>query len=121
MAYITLAAAYFAYWFAKEHVAAALKEFMEMGIAAYFRQIKEDVIAEEAAKSHAEGFSEGRNAGKAEGIVEGISRGRQSALDELRALPTHEALALLERRDAEPDASPYPESPPNGNDQPPPA
>ena len=114
VSYITLAAAHFAYWFAKEHVAAAVKEFMEMGIAAYFRQIKEDVIAEEGAKRHAEGFSEGRE----EGIDEGISRGRQRAIDELRAMPTHEALALLERRDTDPNSDL--ESLSNGNGQLPP-
>ena len=105
VAYITLAAAYFAYWFAKEHVAAAVKEFTAMGIAAYFRQIKEDVIAEEVAKGEARGFNDGR----------------QSVLDELRSLPTHEALALLERRDADPNSDPDPEFPSNGNGQSPPA
>lgn len=121
VAYITLAAAYFAYWFAKEHVAAAVKEFMEMGIAAYFRQIKEDVIAEEVAKGHAQSHAEGFSEGRDEGIDEGISRGRQSVLDELRSLPTHEALALLERRDADPNSDPDPEFPSNGNGQSPPA
>ena len=60
IAYITLAAAYFAYWFAKKNGAAAGKEFTRMGIAAYFRQIKEEVIAEEVAKGRADGVSEGR-------------------------------------------------------------
>ena len=107
VAYITLAAAYFAYWFAKEQVAAAAKEFMDMGIAAYFRQIKEDVIAEEVAK------------GEARGEARGISMGQQRAIEELRELPPHEVLALLERRDA--DSNSDPESSSNGNGQLPPA
>lgn len=78
-----------------------------MGIAAYFRQIKEEVIAEEVAKATA----------KAE--ARGISVGRQRTIDELRSMPTHEVLALLERQDA--DADQAPESPSNGNGQPPPA
>ena len=113
VAYITLAAAHLAYWFAKEHVAAAVKEFMEMGIAAYFRQIKEDVIAEEVAKAEVKA--------EARGESRGIDEGRQRAIDELRAMPTHEALALLERRDTDPNAAPDPETPSNGNGQPPPA
>ena len=106
IAYITLAAAFSAYWFAKENCPAAIKELTQMGIAAYFRQIKEEVIAEEIAKAIAEEVP------KAE------AKGRQNAIDELRAMPTHEVLALLQRQDTPPD--PNPEPPPNGNGQPPP-
>ena len=113
IAYITLAAAFFAYWFAKENCAAALKEFTNMGIAAYFRQIKEEVIAEEVAKATAKAEAQGM----AQGMAQGISEGRQRTIDELRAMPTHEVLALLERQDPAPDLDP--ESPSNGNDQPP--
>ena len=92
-----------------------------MGIAAYFRQIKEEVIAEEVAKAiaeevpKAEAIAEAR--GEAQGVARGLSEGRQSVIDELRAMPTHEVLALLERQDPGPD----PEFPSNGDDQPPPA
>lgn len=72
-----------------------------MGIVSYIRQIKEDVIAEEVAK--AESKAEAR----------GVNMGRQSVMDELRAMPTHEALAYLERHGRDPD--PYPESPSNGS------
>ena len=113
IAYITLAAAFFAYWFAKENCAAAIKEFTRMGIAAYFKQIKEEVIAEEVAKGIAKA--------EARGESRGISKGRQSAFDELRALPPNEALALLERQDTIPDPDPDPESPSHGNGPPPPA
>ena len=86
-----------------------------MGIAAYFRQIKEEVIAEEVAKATAKA--------EAQGMARGLSAGRQRTIDELRAMPTHEVLALLERQDKEPDADPAPdpESPSNGNNLPPPA
>ena len=92
-----------------------------MGIIAYFRQIKEEVIAEEVAKGLAKAEARGEARGKDEGISEGISRGRQSAIDELRALPTHEVLALLERQDLDPDPNSDPESPSHGNGQSPPA
>ena len=105
--YIALAAAFFAYWCAKENCPAAIKEFVKMGIAAYFRQIKEEVIAEAKAES------------KAEGISEGEARGRELAISELRAMPRHEALALLEREES--DAESEPESPYSANGQPPPA
>ena len=76
-----------------------------MGIAAYFRQIKEDVIAEEVAKAEVKA--------EALGEARGIDVGRQRVIDELRAMPTHEALAYLERHGRDPD--PYPESPSNGS------
>ena len=117
VAYITLAVAYFAYWFAKENCAAAIKEFTRMGIAAYFKQIKEEVIAEEVAK----GIAKAEARGESRGESRGISKGRQSAFDELRALPPHEVLALLERQDTDPNSDSNPESRSNGNDQPPPA
>ena len=101
--YIALAAAFFAYWCAKENSPAAIKELINMGIAAYFRQIKEEVIADAEAKAEA--------------------KGRELAISELRAMPRHEALALLECQDTEPDtdAEPNSASPPAANDQPPPA
>ena len=55
--------------------------------------------------------------GEARGEARGINMGRQRTIDELRALPTHEVLALLERQDADP--APNPESPSNGNGPPP--
>ena len=124
IAYITLAAAFSAYWFAKENCPAALKELTQMGIAAYFRQIKEEVIAEEVAKAiaeevpKAEAIAEARGEaqGEARGVARGLSEGRQNAIDELRAMPTHEVLALLQRQDTPP--APNPEPPPN-NGQPP--
>ncbi len=117
--YIALAAAFFAYWCAKENCPAAIKELVNMGIAAYFRQIKEEVIAEAEAKAEARGRAEGIAKGTAEAKAEGISEGRELAISELRAMPRHEALALLERQDT--DAEPNPASPPAANDQPPPA
>ncbi len=103
--YIALAAAFFAYWCAKENCPAAIKEFVDMGIAAYFRQIKEEVIAEAKAEARGE------------------ANGRERAISELRAMPRHEALALLERQDTntDPDAEPDAASPPAANGQPPPA
>ena len=92
-----------------------------MGIIAYFRQIKEEVIAEEVAKGVAKGIAKAEARGKDAGISEGISRGRQSAIDELRALPTHEVLALLERQDPNSDSDPDAGSPSHGNGQSPPA
>ena len=88
-----------------------------MGIAAYFRQIKEEVIAEEVAKATAKAEAQGM----AQGMAQGISEGRQRTIDELRAMPTHEVLALLERQDTDAEPSPAPESPSNGNNLPPPA
>ena len=113
--YIALAAAFFAYWCAKENCPAAIKELVNMGIAAYFRQIKEEVIAE--------AIAEGEARGRAEGIAKGTAEGRELAISELRAMPRHEALALLERQDTntDPDAEPNPASPPAANGQPPPA
>ena len=105
--YIALAAAFFAYWCAKENCPAAIKELIDMGIAAYFRQIKEEVINE--AKAEAEALGEAR----------GEARGRARAISELRAMPRDEALALLEREDTESGAEP--ESPYSANGQPPPA
>ena len=109
--YIALAAAFFAYWCAKENCPAAIKELVNMGIAAYFRQIKEEVIAE--------AIAEGEARGRAEGIAKGTAEGRELAISELRAMPRHEALALLERQDT--DAEPDAESPSAANGQPPPA
>ena len=80
-----------------------------MGIAAYFRQIKEEVIADAKAES------------KAEGISEGEARGRERAISELRAMPRDEALALLEREDTESESDAEPEAPYSANGQPPPA
>ena len=109
--YIALAAAFFAYWCAKENCPAAIKELVSMGIAAYFRQIKEEVIAEAIADAEA----------KAE--ARGEATGRELAISELRAMPRHEALALLERQDTntDPDAEPNSASPSAANGQPPPA
>ena len=121
IAYITLAAAFAAYWFAKENCAAAIKELTQMGIAAYFRQIKEEVIAEEVAKAVAEEVAKAVAEEVPKALAEGLSQGRQRTIDELRAMPTHEVLALLERQDADGDAVPDPEPPPNDNGQPPPA
>ena len=90
-----------------------------MGIAAYFRQIKEEVIAEEVAKAVAEEVAKAVAEEVPKALAEGLSQGRQRTIDELRAMPTHEVLALLERQDA--DAAPAPETPPNDNGQPPPA
>ena len=73
-----------------------------MGIVTYIRQIRDEVIAEAIA----------------EGRAEGISEGRQSVLAELRAMPRHEALALLGFQDTDTDD---PESESNGNGPPPPA
>ena len=75
-----------------------------MGIVSYIRQIRDEVIAE--------GVAEGR-ARVAEARAKAFSEGRQSVMDELRAMPTHEALAYLERHGRDPD--PYPESPSNGS------
>ena len=121
IAYITLAAAFSAYWFAKENCPAAIKELTQMGIAAYFRQIKEEVIAEEVAKAIAEEVPKAEAIAEARGEARGLSEGRQIVIDELRAMPTHEVLALLQRQDTPP--TPEPEPPPNGNgnSQPPPA
>ena len=113
--YIALAAAFFAYWCAKENCPAAIKELIDMGIAAYFRQIKEEVIAEGIAK----GIAEAEAKGVAEAEAKGKAEGRALAISELRAMPRHEALALLECPDAESDSEP--ESPPSANGQPPPA
>ena len=109
--YIALAAAFFAYWCAKENCPAAIKELVDMGIAAYFRQIKEEVINEAKAEAAAEG--------EARGEARGEAKGRALAISELRAMPRHEALALLECPDA--GAEPEPESPPSANGQLPPA
>ena len=84
-----------------------------MGIAAYFRQIKDEVIAEGIAK----GAAEAEALGEARGEARGEAKGRALALSELRAMPRHEALALLECPDAESDSEP--ESPPSDNGQPP--
>ena len=90
-----------------------------MGIAAYFRQIKEEVIADAIAK----GVAEGEAKAEARGEARGEANGRELAISELRAMPRHEALALLERQDAntDPDAEPNSASPPAANGQPPPA
>ena len=111
--YIALAAAFFAYWCAKENCPAAIKELINMGIAAYFRQIKEEVIADAEAKAEARG--------EARGVDKGISEGRELAISELRAMPRHEALALLERQDTDTEPDSEPEPPPSANGQPPPA
>ena len=104
LSYIALAAAFFAYWFSKENGAAAGKEFTRMGIITYIRQIRDEVIDEAKAEAFA--------AAKAKGI----SEGRRRVLAELRAMPRHEALALLGFQDTDTDD---PESPSHGNDQPP--
>ena len=98
--YIALAAAFFAYWCAKENCPAAIKELVNMGIAAYFRQIKEEVIADAIAK----GVAEGEAKAEARGEARGEANGRELAISELRAMPRHEALALLERQDTNTDA-----------------
>ncbi len=83
-----------------------------MGIAAYFRQIKEEVIAEGIAEGIADAEAKAEARGEArgvdKGIAKGISEGRELAISELRAMPRHEALALLERQDTntDPDAEP---------------
>ena len=89
-----------------------------MGIVTYIRQIRDEVIAEaivegraKAAEAEAKAFAAAK--------AKGISEGRQSVLAELRALPRHEALALLGFQDTIPD--PDPESLSHGNGQPPPA
>ena len=88
-----------------------------MGIVTYIRQIRDEVIAEaivegraKAAEAEAKAFA----AAKAKGIREG----RQSVFAELRAMPRHEALALLGFQDTDTDD---PESPSHGNGPPPPA
>ena len=125
IAYITLAAAFFAYWFSKENGAAAGKEFTRMGIITYIRQIRDEVIDEAKAEAFAAAKAEAFAAAKAEAFAaakaKGISEGRRRVLAELRAMPRHEALALLERQDMDPNSDSDPESPSHGNGQPPPA
>lgn len=95
-AYITLAAGAFAYWMAREHFPYIIKEALHMGIKTFIRNIQQEVEDEIKDGLRAEGRVEGR--------AEGLAEGRAKALDELRALPPHEALAWLGHHDGAPES-----------------
>ena len=96
-AYITLAAGAFAYWLARENAPATVMEVLRMGIRTFIREIKQEI----------------RDEAKAEGRDEGRDEGRAEILDELRAMPPHEALARLGHRNGDPE----PELPGNGKSE----
>ena len=83
-AFIALAVGATAYWLARENWAGITKELYSMGLRAYNRQIREELISE----AH----------------EQGIERGRQEILDELRAKTPEEIQQILEQSDP-PDGS----------------
>ena len=97
-AYIMLAAGAFAYWLARENALATIMEVLRMGIKTFIREIKQEIRDEAKAEGRAEGRDEGRD------------EGYDKALNELRALPPHEALARLGHHNGDPE----PELPGNG-------
>ncbi len=70
-----------------------------MGIKTFIRNIQQEVEDEIKDGLRAEGRVEGR----AEGRVEGRVEGRAETLDELRAMPPHEALARLGHHNGDPE------------------
>ena len=97
-AYITLAAGAFAYWMTRENFPYTLKEALRMGIKTFIRNIQQEVEDETKDRLRAEGRVEGR----------------AETLDELRAMPPHEALAMLGHHDVDPET----EHSDNGNSPP---
>ena len=95
-AFIALAVGATAYWLARENWAGITKELYSMGLRAYNRQIREELISE----AHEQGIERGIE----QGIERGIERGRQQVLDELRAKTPEEIRQILEQADP-PDGS----------------
>ena len=82
-AFIALAVGATAYWLARENWAGITKELYSMGLRAYNRQIREQLIDE----------------AREQGIERGIERGRQEILDELRAKTPEEIRQILDQAD----------------------
>ena len=74
-----------------------------MGIKTFIRNIQQEVEDEIKDGLRAEGRVEGRAEGRVEGRAEGRVEGRAETLDELRAMPPHEALARLGHHNGDPE------------------
>ena len=96
-AFIALAVGATAYWLARENWAGITKELYSMGLRAYNRQIREELISEALEQGIEQGIERGRN--------EVRSEVRQEILDELRAKTPEEIRQILEQAD-QTDGSP---------------
>ena len=107
-AFIALAVGATAYWLARENWAGITKELYSMGLRAYNRQIREELISEALEQGIERGIEQGIERGLEQGIErgleQGIERGRQEILDELRAKTPEEIRQILEQAD-QPDGS----------------